>query len=370
MAELNAIADQVLNMADKYSLEEFNEVIKGDVQSLYNATKIFLKNIELIYEKIQGFNLYQNAEHKLRELVEGKKSFSQSKISEFKKNLEIYKGYQIADEEFKIFYSQIEKYQKALNQYLGKNIKTIFLYTDKTSGAVEIYELVGDLSEAITKDIASRGGGLSARYSTAKLKDNSVFQKYQTALNSENVTKTYSEVLLRGQESRKYLEKRGMLVLWYPSGVWKKMFVAGGAGDIGEAYLSFMFSEERMRMFHGNMEQDIDVFMIDGVALVDNISGLLKGDFSVNDTDYAAKAENASVMGYRQVINLANKINNNPEKIVNIMDNEYNKILRKEKSGKGRRNKLVDALSNTISTEIEKPLQDFVSNRIKTNYSI
>lgn len=368
MAELENIADNILEEADNFILEQIPEVVKEDTESLYIATKVFLKNIDLIYTKIQNFNIYQKSAHKLRELASGKKKFSQSQISSFKKDLEIYKGYQIADKEFEIFYSQIEQYQKALNQYLGKTIKTIFLYQDK-NGAVEIYELVGDLSKAITKDIASRGGGLSARFSASKINDSSVFQKYKTALDSENVTKTYTEVLLRGQESRKYLKKRGMLVFWQPTGVWKKMYVAGGAGDIGEAYLSFMFSEERMRMFHGSMEQDIDVFMIDGVALVNNISGLLKGDFSVDDTEYAAKAENASVMGYKQIMNIANNINKNPDKVADIMNKEYNKILRKEKSGKGRRNKLIECLDKTLIDEIE-PLQDFTKNRMEINYSI
>jgi hypothetical protein len=35
---------------------------------------------------------------------------------------------------------------------------------------------------------------------------------------------------------------------------------------------------------------------------------LLKGDFSANGVEYAAKAAGASVMGYRQVINLALEI--------------------------------------------------------------
>ena len=53
-----------------------------------------------------------------------------------------------------------------------------------------------------------------------------------------------------------------MLVLWKPAEVWKKMFVAGGAGDLGEAYLYFMMSEDRVKMFNSTLEWNIDIFML------------------------------------------------------------------------------------------------------------
>jgi len=359
--ELLEIADDLLLAADNYVIEEFPTVAKDNVIALKEATSIFLSNIKDIYEKINGFNLFKKAEHKLKELENGKGKSSPKVVEEYRRNIMTYKNYQITKEEFSIFISQLEKYQKSLNNYLGQTIETIYLYND--GNTVEIYQLVGDLSQAVTQDVASRGGGLSARFSASARNNTSVFQKMILANKNENVTKTYQEVLIRGNESREYLTKKGMLIFWYPNQVWKKMYVAGGAGDIGEAYLSFMLDDERMNLINGNdMEWDIDIFMISGVKLVDNISGLLKGDFSVGNIQYAAKAEGSSVMGYRQVIKLANDINNStPEQVVEIMQKEYNKILMKEKKKSGRRNKMAEVVGDSV----DNVLIDFTKKRMK-----
>ena len=363
MTDIDLIADELLNIADNIVLEEFPTIIKGDASTLKNAANIFLSNISEIYTKIQGFNTFKKAEYKLKQLEEGKGSASPSAVVQYQKDIITYKAYRISKEEFDIFISQLDKFQTSLNAYLGKQIQTIYLYNDGKT--VEIYKLVGDISEAVRQDIASRGAGISARFDSNAINNNSVFEKIDNAQKNESVTKTYKEVLERGNESRKWLTKRGMMIFWCPNAVWKKMYVAGGAGDIGEAYLSFMLDDERMSLITGSdMELDVDVFMLSGVRLVDNISGLLKGDFSVGDIEYAAKAEGASMMGYRQVIALANLISkSNVDEIVNIIQEKYDKILKKEKSGSGRRNRMKEVTNDSI----DNILKDFTKKRLKNS---
>ena len=367
-AEWSSIAGELLDLADEEVLEKgLPEVFQEDAQSLKLATSSFLKNIKNTYAKILRFNEMKKTEHKIRELQKNTESFNESKIAELQKYLSDFKNLKIEENEFNFFISQLEKYQKSLNNYLGKKIETLYLYQGP-DGTVTVYKLIGDLSKAVYQDIASRGGGMSARFSASAMNDKTVFSEIKSSTaesrkldesNSENkLTEAYLEALRRGEKSREIIKSRGMLVLWKPAEVWKKMFVAGGAGDLGEAYLSFMMSEDRVKMFNSTLEWNIDIFMLQGVALVDNISGMLKGDFSANGIEYAAKAAGASVMGYRQVINLALEIElASVDKVGKIMQREYRKILRKEASGSGRRNKLAEELSNAE----EKLLADFAS---------
>lgn len=362
------IAGNLLDLADDEVLNiGLPEVTKDDAVALHSATMSFLQNIKECYTKILRFNELKKAEHKIRQYennVDGK--ISAGAAQELRQHVATYKELKIEEEEFNFFMSQLGKYQQSLNNYLGKNIQTLYLYKG-SDGTMEVYRLTGDVSKAVYKDIASRGGGLSARFSTSAIKDKTVFTKVQEASKNDKdnagfLTSTYLETLERGEISRSYLDKNGMLILWKPAGVWKKMMVAGGAGDLGEAYLYFLMSEERVRLFHGNMEPDIDIFMLQGVSLVDNISGVLKGDFDAEGIEYAAKAEGASMMGYRQVINLALEIAaSTPDHVTTIMKREYKKILDKDKAGKGRRNKLIDVLDST-----ENQLYEAIGKRINS----
>jgi hypothetical protein len=196
----------------------------------------------------------------------------------------------------------------------------------------------------VYQDIGSRGAGLSFRFvdkleKEQKEGENSVLEKIVNAKKNEaeNLTKAYIEALERGEYSRtllKKIKKRGtMLILWKKKGKkkdrWKKMFVYGGAGDLAEAYLYFYMDKDRIENFKSeDLETNIDIFMTKGVTLVDNIRGLLKGDFEVDGINYAAKSQKASMMGYRQVIDMALQISKlGEEEIKNLMKKENEKII-------------------------------------------
>lgn len=359
MAQLNlsALADKALEIGDDYVISELPEVFKNDAQSLLNMTAVFLNNIKDLYIKIQLYNLIKKVEHQIRNGIQN------TNVSEYQRWIWFYKKYAITDKEFQLFMSQIFKYQQGLMQYLGKQMKTLYLYQDGNN--VIIYEAVGDTTSMLKQDIASRGGGLSARYKEPDFSNSTFKQLQMVAANKDYVTPTYLETLRRGQLSRTEGKvKNGMLILWKPDSVWKKMFVAGGAGDLGEAYLYFMMDEERIKKFHGNMEPDIDTFLLSGVALVDNISGLLKGDFDVGDIEYAAKSAGASAMGYKQVISFANKISKSSvEDIAKYMTNSYKRIQNKAKEKKGTRNKAMEASMNDT---VDKLLSELITSSSQT----
>jgi hypothetical protein len=91
------------------------------------------------------------------------------------------------------------------------------------------------------------------------------------------------------------------------------MRVSGGEGDINEAYVSFAMLNNEIPTFQEEMEENVEDYMTDttsGVGVVDNVSGLLQGDVSVNGIEYAVKSAGASTLGLKQVIELATTIKN------------------------------------------------------------
>lgn len=344
------VAEESLAAAENMVEEVLPEVNKEDIEQLQLATKQFLVNIQEVYKKILQFNEVEKASHYIRDVQRHpEKLLDEKSVKQAEEFVEKYKEFTIKDHEFKGFISQVDKYQKRLNEFFGKKIETIYT-CELESGEVEVYRLIGDLSQAVRQDIASRGQGLSARYNTISSDDikNQIYETVEFKYNTNNLTQAYLDILSRGRYSKQFLNKNGVIIIWKPESRWKKMYV-GQEGDIGEAYLSFLMSEERAKLFKGNREVDIDIFMEQGVAMVDNISGLFKGDFSVNDIDYAAKTKDSSIMGYRQVINMAlNIYGAKTEQINELMVKELRKIQEKEKTGSGRRNKSVKNISEHL----------------------
>lgn len=99
---------------------------------------------------------------------------------------------------------------------------------------------------------------------------------------------------------------------------WLKITIKGAQGDISEAYAYFFYTgEQEGNLFLGSIyNANLHHFFTKGVANVDNISGLYTSDVSTKQYDYAVKSADASLPGFRQMLDLAVKILNGKIKTV------------------------------------------------------
>lgn len=173
-----------------------------------------------------------------------------------------------------------------------------------SEGDPELYEMT---SEEILKFDYSSRNQLTARYNVTTDDLGKSLKKIELTESNLNFSlfglkATYAEVLERYRISR---SQSSRLLMWKPGGLWKKMTISA-EGDINEAYAAFVFLNKTSPSFANNsMEYNIDDFAT-GVAAVDNMSGLLRGDVTVDNIEYGIKSAGASTLGLKQMKTLAN----------------------------------------------------------------
>ena len=131
-------------------------------------------------------------------------------------------------------------------------------------------------------------------------------------------------------------------VFWKPlsSDQWFKMRLTN-AGDMAEAYAYFFYLGGEIFLDH--LYNNLDTFYVQGVANVDNVSGLYTSDVMSQNYAYAVKSLQASLPGFRQMIVLANKILSTKIASVEDLKKESFKKQYKDAAGtirKGLRNKV------------------------------
>lgn len=96
---------------------------------------------------------------------------------------------------------------------------------------------------------------------------------------------------------------------------WNEIFIGGASGDISEAYALFFYQrakDHNVEDFFPDHDQlhdrNLDTFITEGIAEVDNVSGLYATDVQAGDYGYAVKALNASLPGITQMLKLAREI--------------------------------------------------------------
>lgn len=128
-------------------------------------------------------------------------------------------------------------------------------------------------------------------------------------------------------------------------------------GDIHEAYASFIILNKSTPSFKSSdKEYLVYQFLKYGVANVDNISGLLQGDVSKGNIEYAIKSANASLLSLQQIDKLAQEIVKSKGRF------DINKLKRKKEElrKKGRtRNKFQD--------KTQEELEELINLIIKEN---
>lgn len=135
---------------------------------------------------------------------------------------------------------------------------------------------------------------------------------------------------------------------------WLKITIKGAQGDISEAYAYFFYNgEQEGDLFLGKLyNANLHNFFTKGVANVDNISGLYTSDVSTQQYDYTVKSADASLPGFRQMLDLATKILNGKIKTVSqlkeiSLKKQFTDYIH-QTGAKGLRNKVTEATEEEL----------------------
>ena len=291
----------------------------------------------------------------------------------------------------KLFMENALKFQVLVNEALGQTIKVIWEFDGK------LYELDENVAlKYFHIDQASKGTGLIFRYdnlTSLLTEDKEIgFSQQLDKTQINNLETAYAEVRARADiciNTRKKRSSQNLLILWNPP-TWYKMFVSS-KGDLSEAYASYKLSNDLGDLFtSGNLEQLVEDFMVGelgsqhsgadaasksraafnkfvnnvenmkglnftGVRGVNNSSGLFRGDVNIGNTAYAIKSAGSSLVGYKQIVALAQTIQSRPNQ-------SPSEIIKAESLNEsfGYRNKMVNKRANKHLEDI----MDIIETRI------
>lgn len=166
------------------------------------------------------------------------------------------------------------------------------------------------------------------------------------------------------RESLNIYQKFHPYVFWYippkKKNGWSVMRVGGAKGDFAEAYANFFYmkykQEESIFPANWNLyDRNLDYFLREGVANVDNVSGLMTADIVGRQIDYAVKSSKASLPGLTQMVNLALEIAQSsdftPEK---LREKSLHAQFRYETNQQGIVEKVHNGLRNTVMDAVSE----------------
>ena len=208
------------------------------------------------------------------------------------------------------------KFQNQLNELLNQKVELIYIYQDENNNPV-LYTL--DEASLTSALIYQRSKDrISGRFKETKnfmehLNNLTKYELYEK-FNIEYFNYTYKQVIWRFNYGR---QKGTGLIMWLNPNFgnnktkWLKARV-GQQGDIKEAYASVILDRgiNSIKLFNDDrLDNNVHSFM-EQIAKVDNESGLLKGDITVDQIEYAIKGSSASTLGLKQIVAMAETIIN------------------------------------------------------------
>jgi len=302
--EILALARQLQEAADELTEAELQNIQKSLKEELYLGAKKFLNEVEQLYVKVVDLEVLFKRQKALRHSL-GKESYQQSEEYIQLKNQVNYLLAQtnLAQEYYRIHFD----FQTIVNAVLGQQIQMVYVFDD--GSGPELYDLSGH--DLLTFE-ASSSAKLNARYpSTAQgmqqldlMRQNN--SKWNFSLSG--LKDTYKEVIRRYRYSKSKLKGgsfgKTAKVMWNLNDKWEFMRVSS-EGDINEAYAMFVLVNNEKPSFKNGQEQNVHDYAMEGIQHVDNVSGFLQGDVSVNGIEYGIKSAGASVLGLKQIKDLA-----------------------------------------------------------------
>ena len=171
---------------------------------------------------------------------------------------------------------------------------------------------------------------------------------FDESINMAKLDTTYKEVMWR------YRYSKIKTVMWLnpnPPEKWNLMKVSA-EGDINEAYAAIVL-QRLGKTYENDMEQNIQDYM-EEVGKVDSASGLLQGDVTVGNIEYAIKSANASIPGLAQFTKFAKEILADDFNIKKL--EEKKETLRK----KGRLRNHLKTMTNEAASQLLQEVHDRV----------
>ena len=334
--ELNLIADDVENMVKESVVKEVGEEFKISLSQLKQGAQAYIREYNSLQKEVANFESVLKRQSQLRKANRS----TYETIDEYINNKEDISNFLRSDIPRRLFEASF-KFQNLLNMYLGQKVTMVYVFDDGTGP--ELYEIKTE--DILSFDYSSRNK-LVARYNATSKNMQSALTKLQIDeklnFNMKNLKDTYKEVIHRYRKSRSVGSK---VVLWQvPQKIWHAMKVSA-EGDINEAYASFVILNQSSPSFnYSDIEYNIQDFMVKGVAEVDNMSGLLKGDVTKGNIEYGIKSANASTLSLNQIIKLANEIANDANYSKEKLLEKQEEFFRKKRI----RNKIINLEENKI----------------------
>ncbi len=302
--ELGDIVNEMEKIADEEEIFGVSDSMDPELASVKASAMLYLTSMQSYEAELKDFQQLLLLQKQIRHSAHRDKNVY-SIMEEYIKNKDQINSFLISDIPRKIYESSF-RFQEKVNTFLGQEIIMTFVY-DGAEGP-ELYRMRGE--DLLNYDYSS-GGKLAARYRVTQnmLSDTSVLEKLKTTsekmnFNEAGLKTTYREVLDRYRISRTHNRR---VVLWNLDDDWQSMTVSS-EGDIQEAYASFVLLNKSYPSFNDMMEIMVRDYMVNGVANVDNISGLLQGDVTMGQYEYGIKSAGASVLGLKQMRDLAQLI--------------------------------------------------------------
>ena len=320
MADIN-FSEEQLNAAVEEIMTELTRRVEDETQKktllMRQAAAKFLLVAKQNQQRMKDLEQRAKQLKKKREEIRAKignnpeKSVEETAIKEYNDYKSQFTIQGLQKDEFQDFFQQVLIFnEKILALLEGKQL--ISVVVEGTDGPVildltlqEFFERGGKIKADTTKT-----GKLSGRLNLHAIetqKNLSMALKGDKVLNNQaldELTATY-------KEAKADYQKHSPYAFWKVNKTdndWNRIKIAGGLGDIAQAYSMFAHTYGPQTKAFSTFYSNLDIFFTEGVAKVDNISGLYTSDVTINGYSLAVKAANASLPGFRQMITLAQDI--------------------------------------------------------------
>ena len=258
--------------------------------------------------------------------------------------------------------------ERIINILYDKPLKTVVIIPGETP---QVYIFDGEqLLEAngvtIDRDFASKTQDLLGRlrFSAPKLEESVgdmvkiLSEQGDNAGNLAHLNQAYADARF---DYEKFLPTKYAYYRGSPHDVWKRIFISGGYGDLAEAYASF-FLMGLDKFISAAQWPNLVIYFEDGVALVDNSSGLYSADILGDKANYAVKAAKADLPGYMQMLKLAQNIILASKGDTSVSWDTVNAMIKKEQQKAQNASQAIRNRIEVVTTEaVVHNLDEFLS---------
>ena len=323
--------------------EDAIQIISPEIDKLnayiYNCSFKFLKNITPIIEQSNNTRRLENRINQYRNNIIAKKenpdSIDNAVTSYYGHLQQVLRQNQLNETTRKEYYECIMTYQKEMNEILGQTVQMTF-----------VFENTGEIIFMDSKDLVNGYDNEAGKFRyDLDLANNAQIQKtvYDfiegTNFKIEDtipLRDTYKEVIWRFRVAKKLKNSSNnrktnfCMVLYYIKDHWNGVKVSAG-GDISQAYANFALNHTFEPFINKERELRVEYFLFGvqngsqvyktksreqirkwnfGVIGIDNESGFLAGDTSLNSIEYGIKGIGASSLGVKQIFDFAENVVN------------------------------------------------------------